>query len=305
MTKQPEIRQDSHRRYAYSAIDDRPAYEWPGGKRLALHLSLNIEHFRFGAGSGNDYAVSQPGLNVRSYGWRDYGNRVGALRLLELADAYDLRYGLLVNSDVYSYCPGLIERFSSKGHEVVGHGRTNSERQIDMSEEEEIECLREVTATIRDREGVSPKGWLAPYICQTGRTLDLLKENGYDYMMDWPLDDQPIWFKTRHGRILSIPYSHDLNDSIELVSRRTPSQSFCDNLIDQFDEMLEESKRRPLVMCIVLHSFVLGQPYRLRQFRKVIEHIVAHRDDIWLATPGQIADHVKNLPPGTVPGDDY
>ena len=102
MTKQREIRQDSHRRYAYSAIDDRPTYEWPGGKRLALHLSLNIEHVRFGAGIGNDYAVSQPGLNVRSYGWRDYGNRVGALRLLELADTYDLRYGLLVNSDVYS-----------------------------------------------------------------------------------------------------------------------------------------------------------------------------------------------------------
>ncbi|MGE4450929.1 polysaccharide deacetylase family protein [Castellaniella sp.] len=303
MTTPREIRVDAHRRYPYSAISDRPTYEWPQGRRLALHLSLNIEHFRFGAGIGNDYAVPQPGLNVRSYGWRDYGNRVGAMRLLDLADAYGLRYGLLVNSDVYAYCPGLIERFSGKGHEIVGHGRTNSERQIDMSEEEEIACIREATDTIRRREGTPPRGWLAPYICQTGRSLDLLKEYGYEYMMDWPIDDQPVWFDTRHGRILSIPYSHDLNDSIECVSRRTPSQLFCDNLIDQFDEMLEESRRRPLVMCIVLHSFILGQPYRLRQFRKVVEHIVARRDEIWLATPGEIADHVKTLPPGTVPGD--
>ncbi|HEX7386734.1 MAG TPA: polysaccharide deacetylase family protein [Castellaniella sp.] len=295
---------DTHRRYQYSAICDRPTYEWPGGKRLALHFSLNIEHFIFGAGIGNDYAVAQPQPNIRSFGWRDYGNRVGAIRLLDLADTYDFQYGLLANSDVYAYCPGLIERFSAKGHEIVGHGRTDSERQIDMSEETETACIKEVTDTIRDREGRPPKGWLAPYICQTSRSLELLKDNGYEYMMDWPIDDQPIWFSTKNGRILSIPYSHDLNDSIECVSRRTPSQLFCDNLVDQFDEMLSESHQRPLVMSIVLHSFVLGQPYRLRQFRKVIEHIMQHRDEIWLATPGQIADHVKTLPPGTVPGDD-
>src|SRR3546814_10349340 len=107
-------------------------------------------------------------------------------------------------------------------------------------------------------------------------------------MMDWPLDDQPVWFETRHGRILAIPYAHDLNDSIEMVTRRTPSQVFCENLIDQFDEMLEESERRPLVMSIVLHSFILGQPHRLRRFRKVIEHILGQRDRIWLARAGEI-----------------
>ena len=104
-------------------------------------------------------------------------------------------------------------------------------------------------------------------------SLDLLREAGFRYMMDWPLDDQPVWFRTRHGPILSIPYAHDLNDSLETVSRRTPSQIYCENLIDQFDEMLEESARRPLVMSLVLHSFILGHPHRLRRFRQVIEHI--------------------------------
>ena len=66
--------------------------------------------------------------------------------------------------------------------------------------------------------------------------------------------------------------------------------------------MLEESKRRPLVMPIVLHSFVLGQPYRMRQFRRVIEHILQHRDQIWLTRPGAICDHIKSLPAGIVPG---
>src|SRR5436189_2684556 len=130
----------------------------------------------------------------------------------------------------------------------------------------------------------------------------LLREAGFRYMMDWPLDDQPVWFRTKHGPILSIPYAHDLNDSLEAVTRRTPSQLYCENLIDQFDEMLEESARRPLVMSVVLHSFILGQPHRLRRFRKVIEHIARQRERVWLARPGEILRYVESLPAGTVPG---
>ena len=294
----------THGRYDYSAITKRPAYDWPEGKRLAVHLSLNVEHFAFGEGLGNDYAVPHPQPNQRSFAWRDYGNRVGAWRLLELADAYDLPYGLLTNTELYDYCPEMIKAFSERGDEIVGHGRTNAERQIDMNLEEERACIFESAAEIEKHEGARPKGWLAPYISQTHHSLELLKEAGFRYMMDWSLDDQPVWFRTAHGPILSIPYAHDLNDSFECIGRRTPSQLHCANLIDQFDEMLEESERRPLVMPIVLHSFILGQPYRLRQFRRVIEHIMQHRDRIWLTRPGAICDYIETLPKGIVPGSE-
>ena len=46
----------THGRYDYSAITERKDYSWPGGKRLAVHLCLNVEHFSFGEGLGNDYA---------------------------------------------------------------------------------------------------------------------------------------------------------------------------------------------------------------------------------------------------------
>lgn len=292
----------THGRYEYSAITERKDYSWPGGKRLAVHLSLNVEHFAFGEGLGNDYAAPHPLPNQRSYAWRDYGNRVGAWRLLELAEAYDLPYGLLVNTELYDYCPQLVAAFSRRGDEIVGHGRTNAERQADMSEDEERACITEASATIEKHEGRRPAGWLAPYISQTRNSPDLLRAAGFRYMMDWPLDDQPVWFRTAHGPILSIPYAHDLNDSFECVQRTTPSQLYCENLIDQFDEMLEESARRPLVMSLVLHSFILGQPHRLRRYRTVIEHILRQRDKIWLTRPGDICSHVESLPPGTVPG---
>ena len=292
----------SHDRYDYSPIVGRPDYSWPGGKRLAVHLSLNIEHFAFGEGLGNDYSVPQPQPNVRSYAWRDYGNRVGGWRLLEFANEYDLPYAVLINSELYEYCPELVAAYAKRGDEIVGHGRTNSERQSEMKPEEERRAILEATDAIRKHWGKPPLGWLAPYIAQTYDSLDILKEAGYRYMMDWSLDDQPVWFRTKHGPILSVPYAHELNDSVECVARRTPSHLLCDYLIDQFDEMLAESTRRPLVMPIVLHTFILGQPYRLRHFRKVIEHVMKHRERIWLTRPGDICAYVENLPEGIVPG---
>jgi hypothetical protein len=43
-----------HGRYDYSCIEERPDYSWPGGKRLAFYIALNIEHFAFGTGIGMD-----------------------------------------------------------------------------------------------------------------------------------------------------------------------------------------------------------------------------------------------------------
>ena len=291
----------THGRYEYSPITRRPDYSWPGGRRLAVYIGFNVEHFEFGQGLGAKLAPSgEP--DVLNFAWRDYGNRVGAWRLLEFADACDLPYALLINSELYDYCPELVGAYSERGHEIVGHGRTNAERQTEMKADEEHRAILEATGAIEKHWGRKPLGWLAPYIAQNHDSLDLLKEAGYRYMMDWSIDDQPVWFRTKHGPILSVPYAHDLNDSVECVSRRTPSQVLCENLTDQFDEMLAESERRPLVMSIVLHSFVLGQPHRLRQFRRVIEHILRHRDRIWLTRPGEICQFVEKLPAGVVPG---
>ncbi|MBS0244360.1 MAG: hypothetical protein JSS20_19490 [Proteobacteria bacterium] len=73
--------------------------------------------------------------------------------------------------------------------------------------------------------------------------------------------------------------------------------------IDQFDEMLEQSRRGQSLVCpFVLHTFILGQPFRLRQLRRVLLHMLKHRDEVWFTRPGEIAAHVAALPAGVVPG---
>jgi hypothetical protein len=75
-------------------------------------------------------------------------------------------------------------------------------------------------------------------------------------------------------------------------------------IIDQFDEMLEQSRKYPLVFAVAVHPLIIGQPHRLRPFRDAIRHIMGHRDALWIATPGEIARYCESLPKGTVPGSD-
>ena len=290
-------RKATHGRYAYSALPDRPVYDWPGGKRLAVYIGLNLECFGFGEGLGAELAPGGPQPDVLNYAWRDWGNRVGAWRMLEMLDGLRMPASVLVNSDLYQDCPGLIEAFRRRGDEIVGHGRTNSERQGILDEAGERALIAEATATIAREEGRAPAGWLGPWISQSRLTPDLLAEAGYRYLLDWAHDDQPVWFRTRDGgRILSVPYPQELNDIPAIVARKDSAHEFARMIVDAFDEMLERSADAPLVMGIALHPYIVGHPHRMRPLRQALAHIAKHRDAIWLTTAGGIAEHAAGLP---------
>ena len=141
---------------------------------------------------------------------------------------------------------------------------------------------------------------MGPYLAQSTVTLDLLKEAGYKYMLDWPADDQPFWMRTRSGPILSVPYSLELNDSPVLVFRQQAVADFEKMIVDQFDELLLQSRKWPLVFSLVIHPFIIGQPFRLRALRRALAHIMKSRDQLWITTPRSIAAHFeKVVPPPT------
>jgi peptidoglycan/xylan/chitin deacetylase (PgdA/CDA1 family) len=293
---------ETHDRYGYSAIRGRPVYEWPDGSRLAVYVGLNLEHFSFGKGFGAELCPSGTQPDVLNFSWRDYGNRVGVWRLLDLFDSLGMPVSALVNSSIYGYCPEVMDAFRARGDEVVAHGRTNSERQGSLGEEDERLLIGEATSVIAQHEGSPPRGWLGPWISQSNVTPDLLVEHGYRYMLDWCMDDQPIWFATRgNKRILSVPYPQEVNDIPAIVARRDSAEQFADMIVDNFDEMLDQAANGPLVMGIALHPYIVGQPYRLRHLRRAMRHISSKRDSVWVTRCGEIAEHCYALPQGLIP----
>ena len=293
-----------HGRYDYSSIKSRKPYHWPNGTSLAVYLALNLEHFAFGEGFGAELAPGGPQPDVLNFAWRDYGNRVGVWRLFDLFDEFAWPASILVNAAIYAYCPEVMAAARARSYDIVAHGRTNSERQGTLDEAAERRLITEATEIIAAAEGRPPKGWLSPWISESRVTPDLLAEAGYSYLLDWGMDDQPIWFRTRGGkRILSVPYPQEVNDIPAIAVRRNMGTQFSGMIIDQFDEMLAQSSGGPLVMGIALHPYLVGYPYRLRELRRALQHINKSHEQLWLTTCGAIAEYIGTLSAGIVPGD--
>jgi allantoinase len=132
-------------------------------------------------------------------------------------------------------------------------------------------------------------------------TPDLLAEAGYGYTLNWCMDDQPVWMRTRAGRLLAIPYPQEVNDIPSIVARKDGAAQFADMIIENFDEMLEQSRAQPLVMGIALHPYLVGQPYRLRHLRRALAHVAGHRDRIWLTRAGDIHAYCRDVIPDLIP----
>lgn len=295
---------DDHDRYNYSPIFERPQFDWPNGKRLALYVALNVEHFSFGGVFGHTPTSLGPPPDPRNYAWRDYGLRVGIWRIFDLMEELGLPLCHLLNASVCERFPQITDRIRGRGDEVVGHGYTNSERQSEMDQKAEAAMIQNSTDILARHFGKRPTGWMGPWIAETAITPDLLKEAGYSYLMDWPADDQPFWMQTRTGPILSVPYPIEINDSPTMLSRAQSATDFRQMIIDHFETMLQLSKAQSLVFGVSLHTFVAGQPFRLTQIRQALQHVLRHPgiESVWITTPGEIARYSAGLPKGIVPG---
>jgi len=284
----------THGRYRYAAIGGRPDYAWPGGKRLAVYIGFNVEHFAFGAGLGAALVPGRPQPDVLNFSWRDYGNRVGVWRCMELFDSLKLPVGAIVNTAIYDYCPEVAAAMRERRYEFIAHGHTNSEQQGIMPRAAEKKLIAACTARMRKEEGASPRGWLSPWISESAHTPDLLQEAGYRYNLNWCHDDQPARMTAGSGGLWTVPYPQEINDIPAVMGRLVGAAEFADMIVANFDEMREQCKAQALVMGIALHPYIVGQPFRLRYLRRALKHIATERR-AWLATPGAIVDHLDSV----------
>jgi peptidoglycan/xylan/chitin deacetylase (PgdA/CDA1 family) len=183
-----------------------------------------------------------------------------------------------------------------RGWELMSHGIYNTRYHWNFSEAEEREAMQEAAAIHLHLTGRRIRGWFSPAITNTLRTFDLAAETGYDYTADLYHDDQPFPLQVKSGKLLSMPYSVDLDDVI-LHRRGEEVDSFARQIRDYFDTVYEEGAEQGRVMCIALHPYWVGQPHRIRAFRRAMEYILSH-PGVWLTTAAEIADwfNANHLP---------
>jgi peptidoglycan/xylan/chitin deacetylase (PgdA/CDA1 family) len=282
-------------RYDYLPITRRPVYDWPGGARVAAYLSIVQEHSASDE-PGSPVAAAPLG-NADGAASFDYGNRVGAWRVLDLLYELALPATVPVGTAVLDFCPELVRAHLMRGDEIAGHAGAASEHQVTPSEEEESALIAGTTGKLAAFAGVRPAGWLGLGSPESRLTPDLLAEAGYAYLLGSGCDDQPIWMRTRQGRILALPSAPDLDDVNTIAGAKLGADAFADMIVDDFDERLHQSESGPLVMGISLHPRIIGRPHRLKHLRRALRHMLAKKDRIWFTTAGSIAAHAARHAP--------
>ncbi len=208
-------------------------------------------------------------------------------------DALSIPAVLAINGAALAAYPAIVRAAVEREWEFIGHGFTQRNMQKVANERTDIRKTRDVIAKAT---GQPPRGWLGPGLTETWETPDLLVEEGYDYVADWVLDDQPVWLKTRTTPILNVPYTQECNDVAMMLIQHHKASEYSERALDQFEQIYADAAKSARVMALVVHPYIMGAPHRLKYFRRVLE-VISKNSDVKFWTGAQIADWYRAAGP--------
>jgi allantoinase len=277
-------------RIDYSPISERPPLTLPEDARMVVWVIVNIEAWDPTAPMPRTVlsppAGGSPSPDIPNWAWHEYGNRVGFWRLLDIIDGAGIPAALAINGTAVNAYEPISRAAMERNWEFIGHGYTQKNMQ---KVDDERADIRKTTEVIQGFAGRRPRGWLGPGLTETWETPDLLKEEGYDYVCDWVLDDQPVRLRTRTTPITNIPYTQECNDVAMMLIQHHPAREYSQRAIDQFEQIHADAAQSARVMALVLHPYIMGAPHRAKYFKLALDHMRT-RKDVLFWTGEQISD---------------
>lgn len=286
--------------YAWSPLIKRQPLRWPGGKKLAVVITMNCEYWDLTKESSEPYYAGGPPMlpdslpgNVADYPnftWREYGQRVGVWRMFRLFEEMGAPFSVTINAKTALERPEIVEYANARGWEIVAHnyeqGELLTRHTFDIDKER---ALIDATLAVYEKVvGRKAKGWLSSSLRSTPNTPDILAERGLQFFCDYMNDEQPYLIQTPSGPIVNVPYTIEINDFTFFHRRAMSTWDAARMLKDQFDELYEESAETGKLMNIGLHPHVSGHAHRMPCYREFLAH-AKKRNDIWWTTREELA----------------
>lgn len=284
-------------RVPYSAIIDRPPLKLPGGARMVVWTIVNVENWDvrrpmprtvLPPPMGNPLVPDLP-----NWAWHEYGMRVGFWRFVEVLGNFGIVPTFAVNGSVCELYPRVAEAALKAGWEFMGHGYVQGPMH---NLEDQRLSIRRTCDAIRNFTGKAPRGWESPGLTETFDTIDILAEEGLEYVADWVLDDQPCDILTSKGPIVSVPYTLEVNDVSLMAVQQHSSDELLKRGVRHFDRLYQESADATRVMAVSIHPYLTGVPHRIGYLEELYRHI-ANQPGVLMWTGGQILDWYRGARP--------
>lgn len=263
---------------------------WPDGARIAFWLAPNIEYYEIDAAKNPVRAAwPRPYPDMQNWSWRDYGNRVGVWRCLEVFDKHGMAGSVSLNSAMCRHLPEVVEEFTSRDWELFCHGEYNTRYLLGASPSEERESLDRACREIAAFGKQAVRGLLTPALTYTETTFHSAAACGIDYVFDVCASDTVEVLNVAERSMLAMPYSLELNDFFAVVAGGLSAHAYLDRFKQQVDQLLEESNWGGKVIGLPLHPYLIGMPQYVWALDQMLSYVRQH-SEIWCTRACDIAD---------------
>jgi allantoinase len=281
-------------RIPYQSIHKRPPLRLPGDARIAVWTIVNVENWNPRAPMPRAVIpppMAQPMLpDVPNWAWHEYGMRVGFWRFIEVLGSRNLKATFAVNGTACRLYDEACAAARDAGWDFMGHGF--EQRPMHTLADQRVEIVKTIKA-IKDFTGKAPRGWESPGMTETDETIDILAEEGIEYIADWVLDEQPVSIRTRAGDIVSVPYTVEINDVVISAVQQHTSDEILRRGRDQFDRLYIDGAKAPRVMAISIHPYLTGVPHRIKYLEELYDYILSHHGVV-MWTGAEILDWYRS-----------
>jgi allantoinase len=292
--------------YDYVPLPKRQPFQWPGGNRVALVITFNLETWDLIKDTDQPYYAGGPALlpnqlagripDYPNYSWREYGQRVGIWRLFDLFDELGVAASCTANAVTFERRAAMTDACMERGWELLAHNYEQGELLTDFHDNIDVErdIIRRTIAMYEKHVGKRPTGWLSSSLRGTLHTPAILAEEGFSFYCDIMNDDQPYEIRTEKGPIIAVPYSNVINDFTIVTRNMRTTDEYRDLLIEELSVLYSEGDRHARIMNVGLHPHVSGRAHMVRAIREFVEYAKG-LDGIWWPTREEIADFYIGL----------
>ncbi|MCI8609706.1 MAG: polysaccharide deacetylase family protein [Firmicutes bacterium] len=273
---------------------------WKNGAKAAFALGFDMD----GATIWRNKAIKLPKGEtfIKGPSIGAYGTEVGALRLLEILDEYDIKATWFIPAENVEKYPELVCKFLDKGHEIAHHDYDHK-GEYGNTPEEQIAFIEKCQDVFLKYTGVKAKGYRDTGAILFPETEEwMYGEGGFDYISGGRPGEK-CEFVTINGKEtegVNVPcrdcmmddYMQTVMNSYPQVligmPRIAPYRNPYENWINELEGMIRYGNAGSPAF----HPQISGTPGRAVMFEKLCRFLVEHKE-IWTTTCLDIAQYFK------------